>query len=109
LTFSRKNDVVFLEKGNNNMNNYDKVLKYVKENNEYITTNIMLSLYTYIIFLIGFYSFYDITVLYNCSSNLLNNENVSLRCVKNEIFQLEKNIIFLKKEEERRLFFLFNL
>lgn len=56
----------------------------------------MLSLYTYIIFLIGFYSFYDITVLYNCSSNLLNNENVSLRYVKNEIFQLEKNIMFLK-------------
>ena len=31
---------------------------------------------------------YDITVPYNYSGNLLNNENVSLRYVKNDIFEL---------------------
>ena len=121
------------------MNNYDKVLDYVKKNNGYITTKEIENLKinnTYLSNLvhdnklervgIGIYKLpdypidnlyilskssknmcyshatslylhnmsdriplvYDVTVPYNYSGNLLNNKNVTLRYVKNDIFEL---------------------
>ena len=37
LTFSRKKYIIFLEKGNDFMNNYNKILNFMKKNNGYIT------------------------------------------------------------------------
>lgn len=121
------------------MNNYDKILKYARENNGYITTKEAEDLEVNSTFLsnlvndkkiervgTGIYKLpnypidnfyilskssknmcyshatalylhnmsdripliYDITVPYNYSGNLLNNKNVSLRYVKDDIFEL---------------------
>ena len=121
------------------MNNYDKILKYARENNGYITTKEAEDLKVNSTFLSNLvndkkiervgtgiyklpnypidnfyilskssknmcYSYatalylhnmsdripliYDITVPYNYSGNLLNNKNVSLRYVKDDIFEL---------------------
>ena len=121
------------------MNNYDKILKYARENNGYITTKEAEDLKVNSTFLsnlvndkkiervgTGIYKLpnypidifyilskssknmcyshatalylhnmsdriplvYDVTVPYNYSGSLLNNENVSLRYVKDDIFEL---------------------
>ena len=121
------------------MNNYDKILKYARENNGYITTKEAEDLKINSTFLsnlvndkkiervgTGIYKLpnypidnfyilskssknmcyshatalylhnmsdriplvYDVTVPYNYSGSLLNNENVSLRYVKDDIFEL---------------------
>ena len=52
---------------------------------------------------------YDITVPYNYSGNLLNNENVSLRYVKDDIFDLGIiNIKTINGKTNIFLYFLFN-